>query len=72
MGTGRVVSRSARAAVRLAGRGGRRVVRSWRRSLQLRVVAATMLLGLLAVAVLGAFLAQEISERLLDSRRDQA
>ena len=58
--------------VRLAGRGGRRVVRSWRRSLQLRVVAATMLLGLLAVAVLGAFLAQEISERLLDSRRDQS
>ena len=31
-----------------------------------------MLLGLIAVAVLGAFLAQEISERLLDSRRNQA
>ncbi len=47
-------------------------MRAWRRSLQLRVVTATMLLGLIAVAVLGAFLAQEISERLLESRRDQA
>jgi two-component system sensor histidine kinase MtrB len=68
----RAGARAAGRATRVAVRGVRRLARSWRRSLQLRVVAATMLLGLIAVAVLGAFLAQEISERLLDSRRGQA
>ncbi|MFZ5869639.1 MAG: MtrAB system histidine kinase MtrB, partial [Actinomycetota bacterium] len=45
--------------------------RSWRRSLQLRVVGTTMLLGLVVVVLLGAYLSQEISEQLFESRRDQ-
>lgn len=57
---------------RLAARAAGRVARTWRRSLQLRVVAATMLLGLVVVALLGAYLAQEISQRLFDSRSAQA
>jgi two-component system sensor histidine kinase MtrB len=50
----------------------RRAVRAWRRSLQVRVVASTMLLGVAVVTLLGAYLAEEISERLFESRRDQA
>jgi two-component system sensor histidine kinase MtrB len=50
----------------------RRAARAWRRSLRLRVVGSTVLLGLVVVTVLGAYLAQGISERLFDSRRDQA
>ncbi|GAB2685474.1 MtrAB system histidine kinase MtrB [Thalassiella azotivora] len=46
--------------------------RAWRRSLQLRVVATTMVLGLVAVSLVAAFLAAEISDRLFESRRDQA
>jgi len=46
--------------------------RAWRRSLQLRVVSATVALGLLTVSLAGAYLAQEISDRLFDSRRDEA
>ena len=49
-----------------------RLRRAWRRSLQLRVVAATVALGLLTVSAAGAYLAQEISQQLFDSRRDQA
>ncbi|TNM68714.1 HAMP domain-containing histidine kinase [Streptomyces sp. NP160] len=53
----------------LSGPGPRR---RWRRSLQLRVVATTTLLTLLAVALAGAYLAGRISDQLFDSRRDQA
>ena len=49
-----------------------RALHTWRQSLQLRVVAATMLLGLVAVSVVGMFLAGEIGDRLFESRRDQA
>ncbi|HZI98452.1 MAG TPA: MtrAB system histidine kinase MtrB [Actinomycetales bacterium] len=68
---GRSMARGARTAARVAGQGGRRALSVWRRSLQVRVVATTMLLGLVVVAVLGALLGQEISERLLESRRQQ-
>lgn len=50
----------------------RRGVQAWRRSLRLRVVGSTVLLGLVVVSVLGAYLADGISERLFESRRDQA
>jgi len=43
-----------------------------RRSLQVRVVASTVALGLVTVTVAGLVLGQEISERLLDGRREQA
>jgi two-component system, OmpR family, sensor histidine kinase MtrB len=54
-----------RAAVRAA-------VRRWRRSIQVRVVGLTVVLCLLTMAVVGGFLADAISERLFQSRRDQA
>ncbi len=44
---------------------------SWRRSLQLRVVATTVLLGMVAVTLLGAYLAGQISDRLFVERREQ-
>ena len=67
----RWAGRAAEAGARRGARAGRRAGSIWRRSLQVRVVATTMLLGLLVVAVLGALLGQEISERLLESRRQQ-
>src|SRR5215218_10654286 len=51
---------------------GRRVVDwlrlRWRRSLQLRVVATTMLLGLAVVAVVGALLLDRIQNGLVEER----
>jgi two-component system, OmpR family, sensor histidine kinase MtrB len=61
---------AARTAAAVAD-GWRQARLTWRRSLQLRVVSATMALGLLAVLLLGAFLAQEISDRLFVERREQ-
>ncbi|SDQ09021.1 two-component system, OmpR family, sensor histidine kinase MtrB [Quadrisphaera sp. DSM 44207] len=49
----------------------RALQRLWRRSLQLRVVAATVVLGLLTVTTAGVVLAEEIGDRLFDSRRAQ-
>lgn len=46
--------------------------RTWRRSLQLRVVVTTMLLGLLVVSALGGFLAQQISRGLFEARTEGA
>ena len=46
--------------------------RRWRRSLQIRVVAATLLLGLIVVAVLGTLLLNRISSGLVASRRTTA
>src|SRR5512144_1028793 len=57
---GRVLAR-ARRAVRI----GRL---RWRRSLLLRVVAATVALGLVVVLVVGQFLLERISSGLVDSR----
>ncbi len=47
-------------------------VYQWRRSLQLQVVTATMVLGVVATTVVAAFLAGQVSDRLLDARRAQA
>ncbi|MDQ1295387.1 MAG: two-component system, OmpR family, sensor histidine kinase MtrB [Actinomycetota bacterium] len=46
--------------------------RFWRRSLQLRVVATTLLLGLVVVLAVGNFLLVRITNGLIDSRRDTA
>ena len=51
---------------------GRHVVHLWRRSLQVRVVSLTMALGLLATLLVVAFVADQVSERLLVSRSSQA
>ena len=54
------------------GRGGRRVTSSllhrWRRSLMLRVVATTMLLGLVVVAAIGTLLFSRIRDGLVQDR----
>jgi two-component system sensor histidine kinase MtrB len=68
-------ARYSRRAVNLARRarrkGRRLIVRfvvRWRRSLQLRVVATTLLLSAVVVAVLGFFLLQQISAGLLRNK----
>jgi two-component system sensor histidine kinase MtrB len=63
---------AARAAARHGGRLVRGLPDQWRRSLQLRVVTTTVALGLVVISLLGAYLAEEISARLFESRRDQA
>lgn len=40
----------------------------WRRSLQLRVVASTVLLGILAISLLGAYLFQKVADGLTEDR----
>ncbi len=55
-----------------AARVARGLLHAWRRSLQLRVVAATMVLGLVATTFVAAFLANQVGERLLEARRNQA
>ena len=72
----RVRRRTARLALRAGPRRGplsllAAVRTSWRRSLQLRVVATTVLLGMAAVTLLGAYLAGQISDRLFVERREQ-
>ncbi|MFN8046733.1 MAG: MtrAB system histidine kinase MtrB [Dermatophilaceae bacterium] len=46
----------------------RRVRRTWRQSLQLRVVSTTVLLGVLTVGLLGAYLYDEISRGLTEQK----
>ncbi len=67
----RVLSRSRRIASGAAA-GGRHVAHLWRRSLQVRVVTTTMTLGLVATLLVVAFVADQVSERLLDARGAQA
>jgi two-component system sensor histidine kinase MtrB len=50
----------------------RQVRRRWSRSMRLRVVATTMLLGLLVVLVVGTFLSFRIQAGLIDSREASA
>lgn len=53
----------------------RRIVllaRLWQRSLKVRVVSSTMVLGLAATSLIGVVLAEQVAGRLLDSRRQQA
>src|SRR5260370_39572751 len=68
-------ARYSRRAVNLARRARRKARRltiqflvRWRRSLQLRVVATTLLLSAAVVAVLGFFLPQQISAGLLRNK----
>jgi len=50
-------------------RGGwRRAYARWRRSIQIRVVATTLLISAIVVAVLGVFLMQQITKALLDAK----
>ena len=49
-----------------------RLRRRWHRSLQLRVVATTMVISAVVVAVLGFFLVQQIASGLLNSTRTYA
>jgi two-component system sensor histidine kinase MtrB len=46
----------------------RRSYTRWRRSIQLRVVATTLLISAIVVAVLGVFLMQQITKALLDAK----
>jgi len=68
----RNLARRARNLARRARKKGRRLVVKflirWRRSLQLRVVATTLLLSAAVVAVLGFFLLQQISADLLRNK----
>ncbi|TPW77207.1 MtrAB system histidine kinase MtrB [Schumannella soli] len=48
-----------------------RALRTWRTSLQLRTVFATILLSGLAVTVIGGFISTSVRSNLFDSRRDQ-
>ncbi|MCA0180372.1 MAG: HAMP domain-containing histidine kinase [Actinobacteria bacterium] len=45
-----------------------RIIRPWRRSLQLRVVTSTVVLGMLAISILGAYLFQQLADGLTDDR----
>ena len=45
-----------------------RAVREWRQSLQLRVVATTVLLSVLVIGLLGAYLYNEIARGLKDQK----
>src|SRR4051812_32887011 len=48
----------------------RLVLRQWRRSMQLRVVAATVLLGIVVVLVVGQLLLQRITSGIIASRQE--
>ncbi|HEU5156251.1 MAG TPA: MtrAB system histidine kinase MtrB [Streptosporangiaceae bacterium] len=57
---------------RLARGVTRRAYARWRRSIQLRVVATTMVISVVVVAVLGVFLMQQITTALLDAKEKAA
>lgn len=54
-----------------ASRGVRRALTFWRRSIQARVVASTVLLSAIVVGIVGAFLMQQTRDGLVDNRVDQ-
>lgn len=56
----------------LVVRAGRRVVRTWQGSIQLRVVTGTMTLSLIVVGLLGVTLLRQISDGLLDAQAQSA
>jgi len=66
------VKRLARRALGAAQRGLRGAVCSgytrWRRSIQVRVVTSTLFISAIVVAILGAFLMQQISSALMDAK----
>ncbi len=54
-----------------AAQGLRRALTFWRRSIQARVVASTVLLSAIVVGIVGAFLMQQTRDGLVDNRVDQ-
>ncbi|WP_448059570.1 MtrAB system histidine kinase MtrB [Cellulomonas hominis] len=54
-----------------SGRRARRVGRLWRGSLQVRVIASTLAIGLVALMALGAYLSVRIRDGLFTARVDQ-
>ena len=54
-----------------AGRRLRALARRWRSSLQLRVLASTLTIGLVALALIGAYVGERMSAGLFDARRQQ-
>lgn len=71
-GSVRLLRTAALAVVRACRRLGRTVARSWRRSLQLRVVVSTLALSLMVILILGFVLSSQILDRMLDSKVDAA
>ncbi|HYO18485.1 MAG TPA: HAMP domain-containing protein, partial [Dermatophilaceae bacterium] len=62
------LERQSRAVSSALQRAGRRMRHLWRSSLQLRVIASTMLLGLIVVMLLGSYLYQRIADGLVNDR----
>ncbi|MBK8469057.1 MAG: HAMP domain-containing histidine kinase [Actinomycetales bacterium] len=60
------------AAARRSGLGLARVAHAWRRSLQLRVVTSTMLLGMIVLGSVGTYLYGEVGAGLVRSRTEAA
>src|SRR6478609_11493380 len=63
--TRRTLNRSGRGV----GRGAGWLRHRWRRSLQFRVVAVTMILGTIALAGVGSYLYQRVANGLAEDRR---
>lgn len=62
------LDRSSRAVRYVFRRAARWLLHLWRSSLQLRVIASTMLLGLLVVLILGTYLYQRTADGLVNDR----
>jgi two-component system sensor histidine kinase MtrB len=65
---GSPLERLSRAAGSALQRAARRLLHLWRASMQLRVIASTMLLGLIVVMALGSYLYQRIADGLVNDR----
>lgn len=60
-----------RSSIRIARwfeKRGRRLGKSWRRSLQLRVVVSTLTLSLIVIMILGFVLSSQITDRMLEAK----
>ncbi|MEU6036429.1 MtrAB system histidine kinase MtrB [Actinomadura sp. NPDC047616] len=64
----RVARRGLRASRRVLRRAVGRAYTRWRRSIQIRVVTSTLLISAVVVAILGAFLQQQISAALMEGK----
>ena len=67
--TGAFGRRGAGATTQAAGAGWVRAARLWRRSLQFRVVAVTMLMGLIVLTAVGTYLYRQVADGLVEERR---
>ncbi|GLW61827.1 two-component sensor histidine kinase [Actinomadura rubrobrunea] len=64
----RIARRGLRASRRVLRRAVGRAYTRWRRSIQVRVVTSTLVISAVVVAILGAFLQQQISAALMESK----